>query len=123
MAANQERKREDITLESLKARLRSLAKVQAPEALRAKLFATIPSEGARFAPEQQLRGRLQGWGVVAAAAAVLLIALIVVPNYSPSVTPRSFVSDLNDKASRGVLADQNSALFEDSNYASRGSQQ
>ena len=123
MTANYEHKWEDITLKSLKARLHSLPKAQATETLRAKLFAAISYGKLGAGSEQHPKGRLRGWGIAAAAAAVLLIALVLLPNYRPSVTSRSFISDLNDKANRSILADQNSALFEDSNYASRGSTQ
>jgi hypothetical protein len=123
MAQNQEQRWQDMTLNSLEAKLRSFSLLEAPETLKAKLFAAIPAEKAKAAQQhraQWWRG-IGAWGT--AAAAVVILALIFVPDYGPSMPSQTLIADLNDRPVRNLLTDQNNALVEDINYVSRSRRQ
>jgi hypothetical protein len=123
MAENQEQKWKGMTLKSLEAKLRSLPGVEVPEALKAKIFAKIPHSKAGPAPERRVQWRPGIWGFGIAAAAVLILALIFVPSYGPSGPSQTLIADLNDRTVRHILADQNNALVEDTNYADSNGRQ
>ncbi len=97
MTENKEQDWENITLKSLEAKLQSLSELQVPQSLRAKLFASIPERQPRVAPTHPVQWRLGAWGFGAAAVVVLILALIFLPNYGPSVPPKTLIIDLNDK--------------------------
>lgn len=122
MTRNQGQKRENITLQSLEVELRSLREVEVPETLKAKLLAGIAGGKAKVAQEHQVHWRPGVWGVGIAAVTVLILVLIFVPNYGPSVPSQTLVADLNDRATRHALGDQNNTLLEDTNYANRSGQ-
>jgi hypothetical protein len=123
MTENKEHDWENITLKSLEAKLQSLSEVQVPQSLRAKLFATIPERQPPVAPAHQVQWRLGAWGFGAAAVVVLILALIFLPNYGPSVPSKTLIMDLNDKTidlndkpadlndslTHYIMTDQNSA--------------
>ena len=124
MTRNQEQKSEDMTLESLEARLRRLPEVQVPEALEAKLLAAIPDSGQKV-PEEHCAKRHPGlWDFgVTAAAAILILALMLTVNYGLSTPSQTLSAELKDTSlwhtgweRQYFMGDQN-ALVEDTNYA------
>jgi len=119
MAGNQEQEWKDMKLESLEAELRCLPGVRIPETLKAKLFARIPDSEAGASGESRVQWWARVWRFGAAVAAVVILALIFVPNYGPSGPSNVTIADLNDRPTRCVLADQNSTLVEDTNYVNR----
>ena len=116
MTGNQEQKWKDMTLKALEVELRRLPEVEVPETLKAKLFAKAPNSKTKGIREHQLQWRPGVWGLGIAAATVLILALIFVPNYGPSVPSQALTADLDDNSTRYVLADQNNALIADTNY-------
>ena len=110
----------NITPKSLEAELCSLPQIRIPEALKVKLMAGIPDRQAELIREHRIRWWPGVWGGVAAAA-VLILALILMPSFGPSVSSKVSIADLNDKATRYILADQNSTLIKDTNYTSHSS--
>ncbi|UCF43063.1 MAG: hypothetical protein JSV99_10860 [Planctomycetota bacterium] len=123
MTENKEHDWENITLKSLEAKLRSLSELQVPPSLRGKLLASIPERQARVAPAHPVQWRLGAWGFGAAAVVVLILALMFLPNYGPSVPSKTLIMDLNDKTidlndkpadlnegfTHYIMTDQNSA--------------
>jgi hypothetical protein len=117
MAGNREQKWEDITLKSLEKRLRCLPEVEIPETLKAKLFASIPPGQPKNARELHMQWRSGAWAFGAAVAAVVILALIFMPNYGASVPSKRLIADLNDRTICYALADQNSVFVKDANRA------
>ncbi|MHC4434914.1 MAG: hypothetical protein ACYTBS_24000 [Planctomycetota bacterium] len=116
MKENHKQTRQDITLKSLEARLRSLPEPAIPETLEARLHATIPER-----PTETIRGHLfrqwlKAYGIWATAAAVMILALVLAVNHGPPSPSHRFVADLNDGVARYVPADQNAVPIEDTNF-------
>jgi len=124
MARNQEKKWDDMALESLEAKLRHLPEVQVPETLEAKLLAAIPDRQSETSMEDSVRWRLGAWDFgVTAAAVVLILALMFTVNYGLSTPSQALSAQLQDTSlcytaweRYGFSGDQN-ALIEDTNYA------
>jgi hypothetical protein len=124
MTRNQEQKREDMTLESLEARLHHLPEVEVPEALEAKLLTAIPDRGPEASIENGVRRHLGAWDFgVTAAAVVLILALMLTVNYGLSEPSQTLSTQLKDTSlchtgweRQYLLGDQNT-LIEDTNYA------
>jgi len=124
MTRNQEKKWDDMTLESLEARLRRLPEVQVPEALEAKLLAAIPDKQPKASIEDSVRWHPGAWDFgVTAVAVVLILALMLTVNYGLSTPSQALSAQLQDTSlcytaweRYGFLGDQN-ALIEDTNYA------
>lgn len=117
MAESRERKFREMTSKSLEAMLRRFSELQAPETLKVKLFAGIPGRRVRSGQEYHARRWRVVWGLVTAVAVILLLAIMLVPNYIPSGPAKTVVADLNDRTMRSVISDQNSGLIKDTNYA------
>jgi hypothetical protein len=117
MADNKEQKWEDMTLKSLEAQLRHLANVEIPKTLKTKLFVGIPVTKAVCAQKHRvlLWPKIYSFGL--AAAAVVILALILIPYYSPSVSSRTLIADINDRTVHHSLVDQNNPIV-DTNYIS-----
>jgi len=124
MTENQEKKWDDMTLESLEAELCSFPQVDVPETLEAKLLATIPDRRPEASMENSVRRHLGAWDFgVTAAAVVLILALMLTVNYGLSEPSQTLSEQLTDMSLlhkgwelRPLLSDQN-ALVEDTNYA------
>ena len=83
MTHGKEGRRQDVSRHSLEARLRSLADVEPPETLKARLLTAIPARTHRTHPPGWYP---KAWDFgVTAAAAVLIIALMLMVNYGLSV--------------------------------------
>ena len=117
MTENQEQKWEDVTLKSLEAEVRSLGEVEAPETLKRKLFAQIPNSKPGCEREHQVRWRSGVLGFAAAVAAVVILALIFVPNYVPSMPSQRVIAEINDRPTHSSPAEESNALIKDINYA------
>jgi len=117
MTQNKEQKWQDLTLKSLEAKLRGLSKLQVPEILKAKLFAKIPHNKAGFVRERQILCWPKALGFGAAAAAIIILALIFVPNSGTFGPSQTLIADLNDGSIHYIPADQNNTHIEDTNYA------
>lgn len=123
MKRNQEEKSDDMTLESLEERLRSLPELDVPKALEARLAAAVPSgaEGTSVRPRTARCPRLWDYWATAAAA-ILIVALMLTANYGVSDSSRTFSTQITDTSLCGTLwdrctflGDQNT-LIEDINY-------
>lgn len=117
MAESTEQKFREMTLKSLEAMLRRFSELQVPETLKAKLFAAIPGRRVRSGQEYHARRWRVVWCFGTAAAVVLVLAIMLAPNYSPSGPAKTVVVDLNDRTMRSVISDQNSGLIKDTNNA------
>ena len=119
MAQNQEQKWQDMTLKSLEAKLRSFPGLEVPETLKARLFAAIPAGKAKATQQHRAQWWRGIWAWGTAVAAVVILALIFVPDYGPSMPSQMLIADLNDRPARCLLADQNNTFAVDTNYVSR----
>jgi hypothetical protein len=104
-----------LSLAQLNARLRLLAGVEPPKALRGKLVAAIPPK-ATSQVDQSVRQswpRAVGWGSVAAAAVIVLAAALRL--LSPAGRSLPSIADINDRSAMAALADANFPRPRDSN--------
>ncbi|MFC1635834.1 hypothetical protein ACFL5Z_13425 [Planctomycetota bacterium] len=116
MKENHKRTWKDMTLKSLKAKLRSLPEPIIPETLKTRLYATIPRRPTETIRERPVRRWLKAYGLWATAAAVLILALVLASNHGPPASSHRLVADLNDGTSRHVPTDQNAVFIEDTNF-------
>ena len=124
MTKNKEKKSDDMTLQSLEAKLHRLPDVDVPETLEAKLLAAIPGRGPETLAELPVKRHPRLWDFgVTAAAAILILALMLTVNYGLSTPSQALSSQLKDTSlcytmweRYGLPGDQN-ALIEDTNYA------
>jgi hypothetical protein len=100
MRKNQEQKREDMTLRSLKRRLRHLPEVEVPGTLESRLFAMVPDRGAKVAREEKAKRHPEARSFgVAAAAAVLILALMLALDYGFSTHGQVLFAEIYDDTS------------------------
>ena len=116
MTTDRERKWQDLTLELLEAELRRLGEVEVPRTLEAKILTSVPDSRAGSPQSRQVRRWPRVCGIGIATAAVLILAFIFVSNYGPFVSSHTLIGDFNDRATRPLLADQNTPLIEDTNH-------
>jgi hypothetical protein len=109
MGQNRNDRRDNAALTSLEAGLRRLPELEVPEALEAKLLATIPAGRRRPTPRGVFRGRV-AWGAGAlAAAAGLILAAILMSRTRPPEPPaesepgRTLLAGPNGVSPRYVL--------------------
>lgn len=122
MRYTRRRNRQDVTLKSLKRRLRALGELEPPPELKAELVAAIPHGQSK--PQPRLGPAPAAWDFgVTAAAAVLIFALLWVVNYGLAVPARLLHTQVVDTSlcypalgQSLVLFDQNNMLIEDTNY-------
>lgn len=120
MRKNQEQKREDMTLRSLKTRLRHLPEVEVPGTLETRLFAMVPDRGAKVAREEKAKRHPGAWSFGAAtAAAVLILALMLMVDYALSTHGQVVFTEIDDTSlcypgweQGNILYDQNNGLVE-----------
>lgn len=120
MRKNQEQKREDMTLRSLKTRLRHLPEVEVPRTLETRLFAMVPDRGAKVAREEKAKRHPGAWSFGAAtAAAVLILALMLMVDYGLSTHGQVLFKEIDDTSlcypgweQGNILYDQNNGLVE-----------
>ena len=96
-----------MTLKAMEAQLRGFPEAEVPAGLKAKLFAAISGDQSKPVATHPIQRWPGAWGLGAVAAAVLVLALVFVPDYTPAPSPMALIPDINDSMSRYVLADQN----------------
>ncbi|MHC4498019.1 MAG: hypothetical protein ACYS21_02765 [Planctomycetota bacterium] len=107
MTDNKDHRGKDMTLRSLKAELRRLPEVEAPQGLKARLLAAIPAGGQDFSSEPQAKWHYRRWDFgVSAAAAVLILASLFMVNYGLSMPPQVLLTGFTDTSLGGTLWDQ-----------------
>jgi hypothetical protein len=124
MKRNQEKKSDDMKLESLEERLRLLPELDVPKTLEARLLAAVPSDATDTSVRPRIKCYPRLWDFWAtAAAAILIVALMLTANYGLFVSSRTLSMQLRDTSLLGTawdrypfLGDQNT-LIEDTNYA------
>ncbi|MBN1972981.1 MAG: hypothetical protein JW787_05040 [Sedimentisphaerales bacterium] len=102
MKENQNFNKDEVTLKSLKAKLRSIGELDVPVTLKAKLLDAIPREPNKNVYVHPIRQRFGIWGYGASAAIVLILVVIIIINIGPSISPHiphegiNNPNDLND---------------------------
>ena len=116
MKDNQNFKRDDITLKSLKTKLRSFPKPDVPVTLKEKLLAAIPKKQTKSVSVFSRRPGFgfRSFGATAAMISILIIAVFF--NFNASDTSHKMVVDINDGFSNNFPNDLNIPLIEDINY-------
>ena len=114
MKDNQNFKWNDITLKSLKAKLRSIPQPDVPVTLKEKLLAVISKKQVKtFSPVRPGFG-FWSFGATAAVISILIIAMFL--NFNMSDTSHKMVVDMNDGFNNNFPNDLNIPLIEDTNY-------
>lgn len=114
MTENKEQKSKNITKKFLAARLRCFPEVRPPEALKDKLFSTIPYKQPKLAPARQ-RQSVRAWDFgVTAAAAVLIFALMFLVNYGLSTPSKTAMIEFDTSLCYAGW-DQNNFMYDQNN--------
>ena len=116
MKENHEFKRDDITLKSLKAKLRSIPKPDVPVTLKEKLLATIPKKQIKTFSVFPIRPGFGFWSFGATAAVISIIIVAILLNSNLSINTHNGVVDINDGFSNNFPNDLNIPFIEDTNY-------
>ena len=118
MKENRKQKGKEITLRSLKAKLRCLSQVEAPKTLEGKLLEAIVDRKRQTGAERLPGFHRRTWDFGAsAAAAILIFALMLVVNYGLSVPSQMLATELDDVSLCYARYDHNNLLY-DQNYGS-----
>ena len=118
MKKKQKKNYKDITLRSLKTKLRRLPEVEVPETLKARLFAAITTGKTPGEPLPRRPWHPGAWDFTATAAAIVLIgAIISMLNLGLSLPSTALLTDINDTSlvyprwnHTTVICDQNAML-------------
>jgi hypothetical protein len=114
MKDNQKLKWDDVTLESLEAKLRSIPKPDVPVTLKEKLLAAIPKKKIKtFSP---VRPGFGFWSYGATAAVITILIAAAFFNFNVPDTSHKTVVDMNEGLSNNFPNDLNVPLIEDINY-------
>jgi len=116
MKENHEFKWDDITLKSLKAKLRFIPKPDVPVTLKEKLLATIPKKQTKTFSVFPIRPGFGFWSFGATAAVISILIVAILLNFNPSVHTQKGVEDINDGFSNNFPNDLNIPFIEDTNY-------
>lgn len=116
MKDNQDFKWDDITLKSLKAKLRSVPKPDVPVTLKEKLLAAIPKKQTKTVSVFPVRPGFGYWSFGATAAVILILIGTIFLNFNVSDTSHKMVVDMNEGFNDNFPNDLNVPLIEDTNY-------
>ena len=116
MEENEKRKAENITLRQLKANLRCLSDMEAPEGLKNRLLRAIPHCKAEPSVENKFKWLLQvrDFGTTAVAALLIFIFMLVL-NYGLSVPSQTLATEVNDISLCYTAWDSKIFLYDEGN--------
>ncbi len=116
MNRKKQQKSQDVTFEALEGQLCNLPEVEVPDGLQTKLLAAIADSNTDLCRGSRTKSRHRAWiGALTAAAAVLILALIPMANYTLPAPSRTSFTEFDDSLVCGGWLHGNNFLYDQNN--------